>query len=167
MPTFTNKLVLIPLISLIVIALFVQFYALGGVSDSFTTTNGYGNGTNDLQGYNGTNGQLDLSGISTNTVTLVLSTGFIALFLGMAIIGILAGLDIEVLGSTIKLSERSQKLMYNGLLYGGLWGLFSVLATTGVNGNGEGLFSIQIGGIIIYAFMTLFYVLGVNQEINN
>jgi hypothetical protein len=161
-----NKLILIPLLCIIAIAFFVQFYALGTVNDSMNGNIGY-NETG-INGYNGTNGQgqLDLSGLSDSALTLSLTVGFLALFIGMLVTGILIGLDVEVLGSTIKLSERSQKLAFNGLFYGGLWGLFSVLATVGVNGYNIGLFSVPIGGIIIYAIMTLFYILGINEEMN-
>ena len=148
------KLIIAPLILLIIVALSVQFVSLGGFTSSY-------DGTSTIDS---TNQQLIDLGVIEVSFNLVLITGFLTLFVSIAIIGILSGLNISVLGSTVQIHGRSQSILYNTLFYGGLWGIFSTLATVGLS-SGIGLFDIPVFGIVLYAIMTLFYVLGINGQI--
>lgn len=103
-------------------------------------------------------------GLTDLLFDITIIAGFIGLMVGSALVGIIAGLEIEVLGSTIQISEQSQKILQTSMFYLGLWGVFSVLATTGI--LGLGLFSIPIFGILFYIILTLLYVLGIQQQIN-
>lgn len=152
----SNKLILIPLILLIVIAITVQLVNLTPISGD--RTGGTEIGTvpdSDVKLPFGLN----------QTFTIVATVGFISLFALITILGVLAGTKVEVLGSTIQLSDYSQKVIYNALTYLGIWGIFSVLSTVGLGGIG-GIFSIPILGLFGYVFLTLLYVTGIVQEIN-
>jgi hypothetical protein len=145
------KLVLIPLFILILIAVTVQFFNFAPIfsGGNYAYNSGVTSGT----------GQVGI------VFTVGLSVGFLSLFGSAVIIGILSGLDISIFGSTVQISERSQKLIYHILFYGGLWGIFSVLSTIGI--NGLSLFAIPLWGILFYLILTLVYVLGVNQQIES
>lgn len=148
------KLILGPLFILIIIALCVQFISLGSFQNALTSDPSI-DATND-----------QLTGLTSYSMNVSLIAGFVTLFLGIIVIGILSGLNISVLGSTVQISERSQKLLFNGLLYGGLWGLFSVLATIGVTGTVFGIFSIPLFGAIFYGILSLLYIIGISQQID-
>jgi len=145
------KLILIPLIVLITIALSVQMINLQNPQTTFIGQTGIDTG-------------LTTFGLNSVTLSVTLISGFVGLFAGLVVLGVLIGADVEILGSTIKLSERSQKIAFNSLFYGGIWGLFSVLAIVGV--NGLSLFSIPIFGAVMYMLLSLVYAVGINGEIN-
>jgi hypothetical protein len=149
------KLILIPLIILIVVAISVQMINLQPLSTEY-------NGKIEQN----TNGNTQINDLSGNSATFQVSLmgGFIALFTAIAVVGVLSGLNISVFGSTVQISERSQKLLFNSLFFGGIWGIFSVLATVGL--NGLGIFSIPIFGGVFYLILTLFYIFGINQQVN-
>jgi hypothetical protein len=140
------KLIIIPLFILILLSIGIQMYNLQMPKV-------------DSEGKYILAGQESLSFVFS--VTLL--TGFIGFFVVVAIVGVFLGLDISIFGSTAKLDQRSQNIAYNALFYGGLWGIFSVLATIGI--NGLGLFTDMIWGTLIYTILTLVYVLGINQQI--
>lgn len=79
---------------------------------------------------------------------------FVGLF-GVAIstivIGVLGGVDLFGSG----LSEHSVKLLSNGILYFGLWGIFSSIAVPLI------LEIPMYFGVFIYAILTLMYIIGV------
>lgn len=149
------KLIIIPLLILILVATTVQ---LTNFAPIFEETSGEISTGVDNQ-------QISDLGATETAFTITLAVGFISLFVAIAVIGILSGLNISVLGSTVGISERSQKLVYNVCFYGGLWGIFSVMATVGL--NGFSLFSLPIWGLFFYIILSLFYVLGVNQQIES
>lgn len=149
------KLIIFPLSILILLALSVQMFNL--VPMNYTNTYG--------TLYGSTNEQLISLGVIDTTFNITLMGGFLSLFATVAGIGIATGLNISVFGSTVRISQRSQNIIYNSMFYGGLWGMFSVLATVGI--NGLGLFSIEIFGALFYLVLTLFYVLGINQQIQH
>lgn len=109
------------------------------------------------------NQQLNDTNAKTASFNISLMAGFLAFFTAIIAVGILSGLNISIFGSTVQLSQRAQNLLYNSLFYGGLWGIFSVLATIGI--NGLGLFSIPAFGAFFYLILTLIYILGINQQI--
>ncbi len=154
------KLIFIPLLFIIILAISVQSinfvpYGYENIEDSFDNPAKFSNGT-----YGQEIQQLEMMQANFN---LTLELGFITFFIAIIAVGIIAGLNVSVLGSTVQISERSQKLVYNSMFYGGLWGIFSVLATIGI--RGYGLFSIPVYGVLFYLILTLVYVLGVNQQI--
>lgn len=150
------KLILIPLFFIILIAISVQMINFQDLD--YSTTSGNSNLGIDKE-------QINDLGVNNATFNLTLMGGFITLFTVIIAIGVLSGLNISVFGSTVQISERSQKLLYNSTFYGGIWGIFSVLATTGI--NGLGLFSIPVFGAFFYIILTLIYVLGINQQIDS
>lgn len=147
------KLLIVPLLLLIIIAVSVQFVNFSYMD--MTTTNS-------ISSLDVNSTQLTDLGVTSSTFSITLMAGFLALFISISVIGILSGLNISVLGSTVQISERSQNILYHSLFYGGLWGIFSTLATIGI--SGIGLFNVPYG-TIFYMLMTLFYVLGINSQI--
>lgn len=156
------KLILIPLFFLILLAVTVQMVNFNTIDYSTSSGN---SDINTVQG--STNQQLQLNSLNSSNVSfnLTLMTGFLALFAVCIGAGILSGLNISIFGSTVQISERAQNLLYNSLFYGGLWGIFSVLATVGI--NGFGLFAFPVWGALFYLILTLLYVLGVNNQIQH
>jgi len=150
------KLILIPLIILILIAVSVQMINAQPIQTTYSGTTSQDTNGND---------QISELGGSTASFNLTVMGGFLALFTAIAVVGILSGLNISVLGSTVQISQRSQSLMFNSLFFGGIWGIFSVLATTGINGVGMFAFPYSMG-VLFYLIMTLIYVMGINQQIN-
>jgi hypothetical protein len=157
------RFIIIPLLIIICIAIFVQVYSFTTINEDYETTLNL-EGTNALEFLFGIN-------IASTLFTITLSTGFLVVFIIVIIIGIFSGLQVQVLGSTLQLSERSQNLIFNILLFGGLWGLFSILASIGLNISGEqvGILSITIFGLNVGALgwfiLTLIYCLGIVQQI--
>lgn len=157
----TNKYIIVPLLIIVSLAVIIQFMnfqdlTTANYNDQYQTNTGVNVGSSE---------QLDVLGLNNQTMTVTLLAGFIALFAGICATGIIAGLNISVFGSTVQISERSQKIIFNILLYGGLWGIFSSLAMLGM--NGIGLNSIPIFGILFYGLLSLFYILGISKEINS
>lgn len=151
------KLILIPLFLLIIIAFSVQFISANDIQTTYSgETGNYGD-----------NEQLINLGIISLPFEVVAGVGFITFFTIIAGIGALSGLNIEVFGSTVKISEQSQKIIFNGLFYGGLWGIFSVLAVTSLTFAGSmiGLFSVPYGSIF-YLILSLVFVIGIVKQIN-
>lgn len=161
----TNKYILTPLLLIMIIAFSVQFFNMTDITvNPYDGTYGSGTGINGTDEYDGGD-QIDFLGLGSVDFTTALMTGLIALFIVIIVIGIVSGLNISVLGSTVQISERSQKLLFVGLLYGGLWGMFSVLATIGV--SGIGLFSIPLYfGVIFYFILTMIFIIGLAKEID-
>lgn len=150
------KLILIPLFIIILIAISVQM--MNFQTPDYSKASGTINNPSQAE-------QITTLGVTSTAFTLTLIGGFLVLFGAVAVIGILAGLNISVFGSTVKIDSRPQNIIYNSMFYGGLWGIFSVLATIGI--NGLGLFSLPIFGYLFYAILTLIYVLGINQQIQS
>lgn len=149
------KLIIFPLFFIILIAISVQLINFSPLYSGGISNTGLESGENSLQ----------LIGISDMIFDISLGIGFLGLMISSALIGILSGLQIEVIGSTLQLSEQAQKILQIGLFYVGLWGIFSLLASTGL--LGIGIFSIPVFGILFYLILTLLYVLGIQQQISN
>lgn len=147
------KLILIPLFILILTSISVQMF-------NFQSPDFTGEGNTNLPSQSS---QLTDLGISNTSFTVTVMGGFIILFTTIAGVGIISGLNISVFGSTVQISQRAQNILYNALFYGGLWGIFSVLASTGI--SGLGIFSVPIFGALFYLILSLIYVLGINQQI--
>lgn len=85
----------------------------------------------------------------------------------IATIGALSGLNIQVFGSTVKIDSHAQSIIFNGLFYGGLWGIFSVLTIVSITlgSTSIGLFAIPYGSIF-YLILSLIFIIGIVKEIN-
>lgn len=143
------KLIIIPLFFLIMISICVQMANFTPISSTYST---------------------NISVVENSPLnfayTVTILGGFLGFFIGIVVIGVLIGIDVSIFGSTFSLSPRSQNIAYNALFYGGLWGIFSVTATVGI--NGLGLFSIPLEySGFMYIILTLIYVLGINQQIQS
>jgi hypothetical protein len=70
--------------------------------------------------------------------------------------GIGAIVGVNILGSG--LSTMAQAIVYKSVFYFGLWAIFSVLSV-------DLIFSIPIVGSVIWLVLTLFYCLGVQEQV--
>lgn len=149
------KLILIPLIFLILLGVSIQFFnfqTIGYTGESGTVDMPYSSGT-----------QIDQLNLQQVTYQVTVMGGLIILFMTVIGVGILSGLNISLFGSTIQISQRSQNLLFNALVFGGIWGIFSTLAIVGV--NNLSIFSVPVFGALLYFMLTLIYVLGVVKQI--
>ena len=90
---------------------------------------------------------------SIDTSTIVGALGIIAITL----IGTAAITGISVVGSG--LNPQSARIIILAIVYGGLWGLLSLLAYSLI-------VSIEVFGAVIYVAITIAYVIGVIQSIS-
>lgn len=142
-----NSFVVYPLLILVVIGSFYQIYQF---DESY-----------DLSGSNSTNQELignqtlneDESELELEQGSLNLdfnmTVGLVAVIIGAIALGLIG---LNVLGSG--LSDFSVKIIWNGIVYYGLWIALSVLAFNLIVG-------IPIFGVLLWFFLTFFYSLGV------
>ena len=172
-----NKLIMYPLVIIVFCAVLSQLILYEGSSTynpDFTSTAGITlNGTSSFKNpiprfdwFNPTTwytfaiGGLrpeDVNGTYTVDPMIIGITfgGIVALLIGFIAVAVLAG--ITVFGSGI--SESAQNVIYKSVFFYTIWGIFSILATSGI-------VSIPIFGTVIYIFLTLCYVIGVQSQIN-
>ena len=80
--------------------------------------------------------------------------GAIGILIAIGIVGALVG--IQFLGSG--LSPESVKIVMSMIMYGGMWGVLSVLSLPLFN-------SIEVFGTFIYVSLTIAYVIGIIQKL--
>lgn len=83
-----------------------------------------------------------------------MTIGLIVIIVSAIVLGLIG---IKVLGSG--LSDTSVKIIWNGLVYYGLWGIFSVFGV-------DALTSIPIFGLFTWFLLTFIYTLGIFQNMN-
>lgn len=141
-----NQFIFYPLIILIVIGLFYQVYTYGSIDLSSSGTQNQeliGNQT-----LTGEESELELEQGSLS-LDFSMTVGLVAIIIGAIALGLIG---IQVLGSG--LSDFSVKIIWNGIVYYGLWSIFSILAFNPIVG-------IPFFGLLLWFFLTLFYSLGV------
>jgi hypothetical protein len=153
------KFLYFPLIVLIFVMFIVQAHGM----QTLGTTNSF---TIDSDTFTGTQTQnQDTTSFSMSTTygtfSPDLTNGIIAIIIALIAVGAVAG--IRVLGSGI--SETSVRIIYNSVFFYALWGILSVFALNGANNDGLNSLPFSIG-YILWFLMTLFYSLGIVQQIN-
>lgn len=148
-----NSFIYYPLFLLLLIAIFTQMF--------------YGASEIDLT-YEGSQSQTLIANQTLNTeesqleieqgnlsLDFTMTTGIIVIIVGAIVLGLIG---INVLGSG--LSDYSIKIIWNGIVFYGLWFLFSALGFNFFN-------SIPIIGIVLWISLTLVYSLGVFQKMGS
>lgn len=80
--------------------------------------------------------------------------GAIGILIVIGIVGALVG--VQIIGTG--LSPESVKIVMSMIMYGGMWGVLSVLSLPLIN-------SIEIFGVFIYISLTIAYVIGIIQKL--
>ena len=141
-----NPFIVYPLLILIVIGSFYQLYTYGSVDLS-----GSGAQTQNIAGgqtLNETETDIEVAGGSLS-LDFTMTAGLVVIIIGAIVLSLIG---LQVLGSG--LDGFSVKIIWNGIVYYGLWSVFSVLAFNPIN-------SIPIFGLLLWFFLTLFYTFGV------
>jgi len=89
------------------------------------------------------------AGTHTLTLDFNMTIGLVAIIVTAIALGLIG---FNLLGSG--LPDASIKILWNGLIYYGLWTIFSILAFNPIT-------SIPLFGTLLWFFLTLFYSLGV------
>jgi len=147
-----NNFIFYPLIVLMVIGLFTQFYYYDTAtfdSDEIQDQELIGNQT-----LNGTEQQLELEQGSLD-LGFDMTVGLVAVIAGAIALGLIG---LNVLGSG--LDSTSVKIIWNGIVFYGLWLIFSVLSYNSI-------ISIPIFGIIFWFILTFIYSLGIFSKMGD
>lgn len=142
-----NNYIVYPLIILLIVGVFNQLYyyssvdvSSSGISQSQELT---GN-----QSLSGEESELELEQGSLS-LDFNMTIGLIVITIGAIALGLIG---LNVLGSG--LSPFSVKIIWNGIVYYGLWTVFSVLGFNAIT-------SLPIFGLFVWFILTLVYTLGV------
>jgi hypothetical protein len=144
-----NKLLIFPMGFMFVLTLFSLLY-VGGTytADSQNYSSQQGFQTDNKTGY------VTIPTAKQQTFNISTATG-IMLILTIAIaIGIVAG--IKVLGSG--LSDPSQSMIFNGILFGGLWACLSIVSS-------QFLFD-TMPATMLWMTLTIVYIIGMGIHLN-
>jgi len=147
-----NNFIFYPLVILMTIGLFTQFYYYDTAtfdSDEIQTQDIIGNQT-----LNEEESELELEQGSLD-LSFDMTVGLVAVIIGGIVLGLIG---IQVLGSG--LPDRSIKIIWNGIVFYGLWLIFSVLGYNSI-------VSIPTFGIIFWFIITFIYSLGVFERMGN
>jgi hypothetical protein len=136
-----------PLVIIVLIALISLTYTPGTPLTGQVVVNQPGEIT-----VNGTTSDIKVPGAGTKHFDLNLDPiqGVLIILAAAIIIGTASG--IHILGSG--LGDLGQKLLYNSLIYFGLWGIFSILGFNLLNQMDYGF------GFLIWIVLTICYVIG-------
>jgi len=141
-----NKFIYYPLFILFLITIFTQLINIGNTSFGYEGSQEQGiSGTQTL---NETENTLEVAGGSLS-LDYNLTVGIVAIIVSAIVLGLIG---INVLGSG--LPDFSVKIIWNGIIFYGLWAIFSV---TGYNFFA----SIPVIGVVLWVALTLVYGLGV------
>jgi len=140
-----NTRIVYPLILLVILGAFSQLVYLESVNLSSNSTISEELVQN--QTLTGTESELEVYGGSF-TIDFEMTIGLIVIIVSALFLGLIG---IKVLGSG--LSEHSVKIIWNGLIYYGLWGVFSAFAI-------NAFFAIPIFGAFFWFVLTFIYTLG-------
>lgn len=142
-----NNYIVYPLLILVVIGSFYQVYRFGENYD-LSESNSTSQELIANQTLNGTSQELEIEEGSLD-LSFDMTVGLVVIILGAIALGLIG---LNVLGSG--LSDFSVKIIWNGIVYYGLWAVFSVLAITVI-------LSIPYFGALLWFFLTMIYSLGV------
>jgi len=142
-----NSLVIYPLLILIVIGSFYQIYKYDK-NYNLSANDIYSQNISGIQTLNDTEQELELEQGSLS-LNFDMTTGLIAIIVGAIALGLIG---VKVLGSG--LDGYSIKIIWNGIVFYGLWAIFSILAFNSI-------VSIPFFGVLLWFLLTVFYTLGV------
>lgn len=131
---------------LLVLGVFTQLYYYE--ETNLNSEESFSQSISGSQTLNETESELELEQGSLS-LDFTMTVGLVALIAGAIALGLIG---IQVLGSGI--SDRAQKIIWNGIVFYGLWLIFSVM---GYNS----LASIPIFGVLLWFFLTFVYTLGI------
>lgn len=143
-----NKLLIFPLAFMLLLTIFSMVYA--GAVYSPDSTPDYS--TIDGIEINGSPTSVEIPEAGSYTFDIWDTTGFLLILTAAIAIGILAG--INFLGSG--LSETSQKMLFDSVLFGGVWGCLSIVSS-------DFMFSIAYTALL-WLCLTLIYIIGVGMH---
>lgn len=103
---------------------------------------------------NGTDTSYEIEDWSINA-SFDLQTGVLALVIIMIAIGVVVGFNVVGSGP----NSQATKIIYTSLFFFTLWGLLSVFGLPAI-------IAVPIFGWVFYFFLTLFYSVGIIQQIN-
>ena len=146
-----NKLLIFPMAFMFLLTIFATVYT--GIYYSGQTGDYSNQSGTEIQGETGT---VEIPNAGTKTYNIWQSgTGYaMVILIGAVAIGIIAG--IKILGSG--LSDPSQSMIFNGILFLGLWACLTVISS-------QFLFDTSIA-IILWISLTMIYVVGLGIHIN-
>ena len=145
-----NKMMLIPIAFLLVLLLFAVSYT-GEEYDS-SPTEDYSNSSIVI---NGTDASVEVPEAGSYTFDMWTTAGSLVILTAAVAAGILAG--ISILGSG--LSETSQNLIFNSILFGGLWACLSAVVA-------DFMFA-TTGTTLLWTVLTVVYVIGIGAHMSN
>ena len=148
----TNDCIFYPLFILIVVSLFTQLYyndnAVFG-SDGIQSQTLIGNQT-----LTGEESELELEQGSLS-LGFDMTTGLVAIIIGAIALGLIG---LKVLGTG--LDPQAVKIIWNGIVFYGLWAVFSVMSYGSI-------VSIPTFGILFWFMITFIYSLGVFNKMGS
>lgn len=148
-----NNYIVLPIIIMFMIGIFSQFYyssaidiSSEGLSQSQT-----------LQGNQTLTGEESELVLDEGSLSLdfTMTIGLVAIIAGAIALGLIG---MNVLGSG--LSAFSVKIIWNGIVYYGLWAIFSVLGFNAIN-------SLPLFGLLFWFILTLCYTFGVFSKMGD
>jgi len=145
-----NKLLIFPLAFMFILTLFSAVYeneTYTGYSDDYSPAEGIiiGNET----------GEVTIPSAQPQSFNIWGVTGALVIIVAAIAVGIIAG--ITVLGSGI--SERSQSLIYNGILFLGLWSCLTIISSR--------FFLDSLIPTLFWISLTIIYILGLGIHMSN
>lgn len=141
-----NNFIFYPLIVLITISLFTQFYYYD--TATFSSEESQNQTLIGNQTLSGEESELELDNAELS-LDFTMTVGLVAVIAGAIALGLIG---LNVLGSG--LSDFSVKIIWNGIVFYGLWSIFSVLGYNSIA-------SIPTFGVIFWFLLTFVYSLGV------
>jgi hypothetical protein len=142
---------LIPLGFMLVLTMFAAIYT-GNMETATGTTDDYSNssGIDTSEG----SGYVDVPSGGSHTFNIWSTEGVILILVTAIAVTIIAG--IKVLGSG--LNDMSQSLIFNGILFGGLWACLTAVSA-------DMLFEFVITQML-WVFLTIAYIIGMGIHLN-
>ena len=142
-----DNFIFYPLIILIVIGSFSQLYYFSETNLG-SEDNDYTQDITGTQTLNETETDISVAGGILN-LGFTMTVGLVAIIVGAIVLGLIG---LNVFGSG--LPDFSVKIIWNGIVFYGLWTIFSVLAITAIS-------SLPLFGALFWFFLTFIYSLGV------
>lgn len=142
-----NPFIIYPLLILVVVGSFNYLYLYGSVD--FGSSSEQSQELTQGQSLNESQTDIEMEQANFN-FEFTMVTGLVAIIVIVMLISLLGA---SILGSHI-FSETGLKMFYNGIVYYGLWAIFSAFCYTIIA-------SIPSFGVLLWFFFTLIYSLGV------
>lgn len=142
-----NKMLLFPIAVMLLLSVFGMIYT--GATYAPDSTEDYSNSTVDVDG---DPTYVDIPEAGSYTFDIWGNSGFLLILAAAITVGILAG--INVLGSG--LSEASQKMLFDSVLFGGIWACLSVASVD--------FMFVNAYSSLLWLVLTMIYIIGVGSH---